>query len=90
MNKGANKMNTYNIRTKDAAPYMTESRVVVQAGSYADAVAMARKSFLETGRTTYLCSGEYGMQVWHQITGYDRVAIDKNRGSGIQEREVLA
>lgn len=79
---------TFTIATLAPSPSMNLDGVRF-VGTYTEAVAAARESYLTTRRTTYVIIGAYATGYWyHKIS--DGIAIDRNSGSGIPETEVIA
>ena len=82
------KMLTYNIRITKPAPSMSQDRVVFQASTYAEAVQVAHRAFLEHRRPVTLGSGEYGMDNWHRVDS-DGKATDRCTNGGVPEIQFL-
>lgn len=85
MQKDDNAMETYSISTLEPAPSMNHHREVIEVRGYAEAVEAARESWRQTGRHTYLFSGQYGTHWWHRIEP-NGIATDRS-GHGIPEVE---
>jgi hypothetical protein len=79
---------TYNIKTLQPAPSMSQDETVFVAGSYAEAVQVAHEAFRRTGRATVLGLGAHGMYWYHRIDGKG-VAVDRNLNSGVPEVQHL-
>lgn len=81
-------MNTYSICITDKAPAMTQTKTVIEAATYAEAVEIARAMWKVVNRTTALFSGEYGTYWYHLITA-EGLAIDRNINSGVPAQQRL-
>lgn len=77
----------YNIRITNPAPALSQRRVVFEAATYQEAVAVAHEAYRRAQRPVSLGSGAWGLENWHYVA-YG-VAVDRNTNSGVPARQEI-